>query len=124
MGDKPNKLLARKLTPRPYTPALPKLRLHNGQITQNPQLILQEFFSFYSKLYDTPTPLQATKAEEFLSDITLPTLERDHTELMEAEFTAGEVAAAIKHINPSKAPGPDGFSGHYYRKYTEILVPH
>lgn len=31
---------------------------------------------------------------------------------------------AIKTIHPSKAPGPDGFSGHYYRKYQEILIFH
>lgn len=31
---------------------------------------------------------------------------------------------AIKTIRPSKAPGPDGFSGHYYRKFQEILAPH
>lgn len=124
MGDKPNELLARKLTPRPFTPALPKLRLQNSQTTQNPQLILQEFFTFYSKLYDSPTPLHKDKAEEFLRDILLPTPDRDHVELTDAEFTAGKVAAAIKNLNPSKAPGPDEFSGHYYRKYAEVLTPH
>lgn len=124
MGDKPNKLLVRKLTPRPFTPALPKLRLQNGQTTQNPQPIQQEFFTFYSKLYDSPAPLHKAKEEEFLRDITLPTLDQDHIELMDAEFTAGEVAAAIKNLNPSKTPGPNGFSGHYYRKYSEVLTPH
>lgn len=124
MGDKPNRLLARKLNPRPYNPALPKLRLQTGQITQNPQLILQEFYTFYSKLYDSPKDFNINKAEEFLRDISLPTLSSDHIERMEAEFTMSEVAMAIKSLNPSKSPGPDGFSGHYYRKYAEILSPH
>lgn len=57
-------------------------------------------------------------------DIPLPTLQQEHTELMDAEFTEGEVLAAIKSLNPSKAPGPDGFTGHYYRKFAAILTPH
>lgn len=120
----PNRLLTRKLNPRPFNPALPKLRLQNGQTTQNPQLILQEFFTFYSRLYDSPKDFCANKAEEFLRDISLPTLSSDHAEMMEAEFTANEIVVAIKSLNPSKSPGPDGFSGHYYHKYTKILVPH
>lgn len=124
LGDKLNKLLARKLNPRPYNPALPKLRLQNRQTNQNPQLILQEFFTFYSRLYDSPKDFSVNKAEEFLREIPLPTLSSDHAEIMEAELTANEVAAAIKSLNLSKSPGPDGLSGHYYCKYTEILVPH
>ena len=124
MGDKPNKLLARRLTPRPFNPALPKLRLKNGQLTQNPHKILQEFAAFYSKLYESPGDFSRTQAEAFLGDLSIPKLSSDHVELMEAEFTTEEVVAAIKSLNPSKSPGPDGFSGHYYRKYAEILAPH
>lgn len=43
---------------------------------------------------------------------------------MEAEFTVGEIVAAIKTLNPSKSLDPDGFSGHYYSKYAEVLTPH
>lgn len=43
---------------------------------------------------------------------------------MDMEFSETEVGQAIKSLNPSKAPGPDGFTGQYYRKYQEILTPH
>lgn len=31
---------------------------------------------------------------------------------------------AIKSLKPSSAPGPDGFSGLYYKKFSELLVPY
>lgn len=43
---------------------------------------------------------------------------------MEGDFREEEIKAAIKGLHPSKSPGHDGFSGHYYRKYSELLVPH
>lgn len=39
-------------------------------------------------------------------------------DLMEKAFTIAEIGAAIKH------QAPDGFSGLYYRKYSELLAPH
>lgn len=47
----------------------------------------------------------------------LPKLTQAHMELMDKKFTELEIKMAIKTIHPSKAPGPDGFPGHYYRKY-------
>lgn len=43
---------------------------------------------------------------------------------MDQAFTETEIVQAIKNLNPSKAPGPDGFSGLYYRKFQAILTPH
>lgn len=43
---------------------------------------------------------------------------------MDSDFTDCEIKEAIKSLNPSKAPVPDGFSGNYYRKYSDLLVPH
>lgn len=124
MGDKPTTMLARKLVPRPYTPTLPKFRLPTGHPTQNPELILKAFHNFYSRLYSPLTKYEPPKAEMFFRDIQLPKLTQAHMELMDKDFTELEIKMAIKTIHPSKAPGPDGFSGHYNRKYQDILVPH
>lgn len=44
--------------------------------------------------------------------------------MIDSDFINHEIETAIKNLKPSKAPGPDGFSGHYYRKYLDLLVPH
>lgn len=86
--------------------------------------MVKEFCSFYSKLYASPNAFPATLADKFFRDISLPKVANDHIELMEGDFTEGEIKAAIKSLHPSKAPGPDGFSGHYHKKLSELLVPH
>lgn len=115
-------MLARKLVPRIYTPTLPKLRLPTGHPTQNPKTIVWEFHKFYTKLYSKPEQFSQAKAEAFFQEVPLPQL--TNIQLMDKEFTEVEIKMAIKTIHTSKAPGPDGFSGNYYREYQEILLPH
>lgn len=71
MDDKPNTLLAGQLVPKPFDSALPKLWLQNGQLTQNPQLILREFFNFYSKPYASPEIFSAARAKKWFYDLHL-----------------------------------------------------
>lgn len=123
MSDKPNTLLARRLNPRVYSPALPRLRLRNGKVTQNPERILEEFAEFYSTLYGKPKQFNLDQATEFFQDISLPTLSPDQKALMDGEITSPEILRAIKSIHPFKAPGPDGLPGQYYQKLQEILAP-
>lgn len=111
MGDKPTTLLARKIVPHPYTPALARLRLKNGHLTQNPELILKEFTNFYSKLYSQPAKVNQGTIDDFFSSLSLPKLTREHSDLMNREFSDIEIGQAIKSLNPSKAPGPTGSQG-------------
>ncbi|KAM9330144.1 alanine--glyoxylate aminotransferase 2, mitochondrial [Gastrophryne carolinensis] len=47
-----------------------------------------------------------------------------HKENLESEITVEEVIRAIKCFHTSKAPGPDGFTTLYYKKYAAELAPH
>lgn len=62
-------LLGRKLIPHPYNSALPKLCLCDGKLTQNLQLVVQEFCTFYSKLYASLNAFPATLADKYFRDI-------------------------------------------------------
>lgn len=97
---------------------------YDGKVTQNPHSVVQVFSDYYSKLYAPPTTFPVPFADTFFSDIPLPKVSQEHVELMEEDFTEGEVKAAIKSLHPLRAPGLNGFSNHYCRKYSELLTPH
>lgn len=61
------------------------------------------------------------KLEWISSSTTFPLVSQDHIELMEGNFTEGEIKPADKILNPLKTPDPEG---HYYKKYSALLTPH
>lgn len=101
LGDKPNTLLARKLTPLPYNLALQELRLCNDKLAQN--WWYRNSVSF-TQNYTLHRTLSAALADKYFRDIPLPKVAYDHIEVMEGDFTEGEIKVAIKSLRPSKAP--------------------
>lgn len=124
MGDKRTTLLPGNEYPRKNSPALPKLKLPNGQPTQNLQLIVREFQDFFSTLYRQQAQFSTERADFFFQNVPLLHLQQAHTEFMEGEFSEPEIKMAIKSLHPFKDLCPDGFSGQYYQKYQQILIPH
>jgi len=55
-----------------------------------------------------------------LGRLDLPTLDLDH---LAAPFTAAEVARIVHETSSDRAPGPDGFSGAFYKKAWEVVGP-
>lgn len=51
--DKTGTLLAKRLTPKIQHHTLPKIKLRDGTLSQNPQKILEVFQNFYSSLYNS-----------------------------------------------------------------------
>ncbi|KAM9296797.1 TBC1 domain family member 24-like [Gastrophryne carolinensis] len=95
-----------------------------GLTTANPLKIVEAFKTFLADLYSNPGGNNPQKLEEFFSGIELPVAPRDCLDSMEEPITLQELLAAIKTIKPKKTPGPDGFSGLYYKKFAPLLGPH
>ncbi|XP_073462515.1 probable serine/threonine-protein kinase DDB_G0277449 [Aquarana catesbeiana] len=82
------------------------------------------FHEFYSELYKTTQKPSDISITSFLSNIKLPSLSKDRRDLMEEPFTSDEIREVIKNLKTGSAPGPDGLSVPYYKKFGDILAPH
>lgn len=82
------------------------------------------FADFLSKHYAKPDPFPLDQAEAFFHDLDLPVLSEMVHDSMNASITEAEVLQAINSLRPSSAPGPDGFSGLYYKKFAGPLAPY
>ena len=78
---------------------------------------LQQFFEFYDKLLGT--------AEQRDISIDLDNLDLVQHDLAELELPFGEeeVWNTIKHMPSDKAPGPDGYTGRFYKSCWATIKP-
>ena len=53
--------------------------------------------------------------DRFLDKFNLPRLNREETEIMNNPITSTEIEAVIKNLPKNKSPGPDGFTGEFFK---------
>ena len=60
--------------------------------------------------------------DKFLERYSLPRLNQEEIENMNREITSTEFETVIKNLT-NKSPGPDGFTGEFYKTFREELTP-
>ena len=60
--------------------------------------------------------------DTFLEKYNLPKL-NEEAESLNRPITAEEIEAVIKSLPSHKSPGPDGFTGQFYKAFKEELTP-
>ena len=61
--------------------------------------------------------------DTFLEKYNLPKLNEEEAENLNRPITADEIDAVIKKLPTHKSPGPDGFTGGFYKAFKEELTP-
>ena len=61
--------------------------------------------------------------DKFLEKYNLPKLNEEEAESLRRPITADKIEAVIKKLPIHKSPGPDGFTGEFYRAFNGELIP-
>ena len=61
--------------------------------------------------------------DKFLEKNNLPKLNQEEIENLNRSITSMEIETVIKNLPTNKSPGPDGFTGEFYQKFREGLIP-
>ena len=61
--------------------------------------------------------------DKFLEKYNLPKLNKEKAENLNRPITAEEIEAVINKFPTHKSPGPDGFTGEFYKAFKEELTP-
>ena len=61
--------------------------------------------------------------DKFLEKCNLPKLNEEEAESLSRPITADEIEVVIKKLPTHKSPGPDDFTGEFYRAFKGELTP-
>lgn len=105
----------------PYRPThISSLRDSLGNIKTTQKDINGTMLQYYSSLY-RPDPINPATAQSFLEKVTLSQVSPSQLEALNAPISLHEISTTIKNLAPSKAPGPDGFTGEFYKSLQPLL---
>lgn len=128
-SNKAGKRLAQRLKGRRIKSKITTLSYpHSTDTLTNPQDIANAFSDYYSKLYNIKhdhTTYQPSHEDinNFLQQIKLPKLTDSQLTSLNEPFSDREILDTISSLPTGKAPGPDGLTGEYYKRFSRHLLP-
>lgn len=91
-------------------------------MVSHPNEVLQIFTSYYGSLLSAPNPGPISQEVPWLASLHPPTLTEEQLQSLNAP-SEQEILTIIKSLKTLKAPGPDGFTSTYYKKFADTLAP-
>ena len=77
---------------------------------------------YYKQLYANKMDYLEER-DKFLEKHNLPRLNQEEIENINRPITSTEIETVMKNLSTNKSPGPNGFIGEFYQKFTEELTP-
>ena len=78
--------------------------------------------NYYEKIYAKKCE-NLDEMDKFLEKSNLPKINEKKTESLNRPTTPDEIETVIKKLPTHKSPGPDGFTGEFYRAFKGELTP-
>ena len=78
--------------------------------------------NYYEELYAKKCE-NLDEMDKFLEKYNLPKLSEEEAQSLNRSITPDEIATVIKKLPTHKSPGPDGFTGDFYKAFKEELPP-
>ena len=91
-------------------------------MTTDPTEIERIVRNYYEKLHGKKFE-NLREMDKFLETYNLPKLNQAAAESLNGLLTAGEAEAVIKKLPAHKSPGPDSFTGEFYKIFKDQLTP-
>lgn len=122
-GEKAGRLLAHQLKSRTASQQISQIRTDTGDLTVNPSVINDTFKKYYTKLYTSEAYNTDTQRKTFLDKLEFPHISSETSVYLDQPLTITEITEAVKLMQSSKAPGPDGYPIEFYKKFIGKLAP-
>ena len=117
--DKPLSRLIKKKRERIQ---INRIRNESGEITTDTTEIQRIIRNYYEELYAQKFE-NLDEMDTFLEKYNPPKLNEEEAENLNRPVAADETEAVIKKLPTPKSPGPDGFTGEFYKAFKEELTP-
>uniref|UniRef100_A0A670IZE6 Reverse transcriptase domain-containing protein n=1 Tax=Podarcis muralis TaxID=64176 RepID=A0A670IZE6_PODMU len=120
-ANKSGKILAWQLKKRKEQNTINKIVVE-GEVKSNPKEIRKAFLDFYKDLYKNNENNNLRKIEEYLKGKSIQKITLQEKGKLSAPIEIDEIKDIIKDLKKGKAPGPDGYTGRYYKEMESILL--
>ena len=117
--DKP---LARFIKKRRQKNQINKIRNENGEITTDSTEI-QRIIRDYCQQLCANKMENLEEMDELLEKYNLPKMNQEEIENLSRPITSVEIETVMKNLPINRSLGPDGFTGEFYQKFRETLIP-
>eukprot|EP00253_Pinus_taeda_P013620 PITA_13620 len=119
-GDKNTKYFHRQYRARLSRNHIAKIITSRGQVCRGFDQIKEVVVNHFQNLLSADKEGSEEDVEEFLTNIPQLVSAEDNNILLRPAIEA-EIADIVWSMEPDKAPGPDGFSIHFYRKCWDLI---